>query len=362
VSSTTFLILAHQGRSDDDRATDFTDTQQQAMTSLLVTLIALIALSLSLKTSVVEAGSINHNTDTDMEITFSAPLPLPVQTPSIDDGEKRLAPFCLRLHLIRHGETIANVHNIVLGQGDSPLTENGVALAVLAAEKISGKRVRYWRTYCSDLQRAHRTAKIVLGLEDGDGGSIENTEIELVVDSRLREIAKGAREGYAKRFSNEEALAMRRSEADTNGSDIDVPMLESVDDAWSRVKGWIDSIIHDASNEYYSTIEEGQVQDQINDSRGIDNVRKIYDVFVLSHSALIRTMIYKMVGHELPSDYATTKEGSILIPNLSRTMIDIRPLISHRFTDNVPGSSWISSLHRLADVSHLTNYGFHEHE
>ena len=27
----------------------------------------------------------------------------------------------------------------------------------------------YWRTYCSDLHRAHRTAKIALGLEDVHG-------------------------------------------------------------------------------------------------------------------------------------------------------------------------------------------------
>ena len=43
--------------------------------------------------------------------------------------QQQLAPFLIRLHLIRHGETHANVQNLVLGQGDSPLTENGVAIA-----------------------------------------------------------------------------------------------------------------------------------------------------------------------------------------------------------------------------------------
>ncbi|KAL3763131.1 hypothetical protein ACHAWU_005082 [Discostella pseudostelligera] len=276
-----------------------------------------------------------------------------------DDDEQQLAPFCVRLHLIRHGETIANVHNIVLGQGDSPLTDNGVALAVLAAasDKINGKRLRYWRTYCSDLHRAHRTAKIVLGLEDGEGNAIEGSGVELVVDSRLREIAKGAREGYAKSISNEVALAMRRREADASGRtglEIDVPTLESIDDAWRRVKDWIDSIVDDASNEYYSTVEEGQHQN--NYSNDIGNAPKIYDVFALSHSALIRTMIHKMVGHEIPSDFATTKEGSLLIPNLSRTTIDVRPLLSRRSNDNDASSSrWIPSLHQLADVSHLNS-------
>ena len=161
-------------------------------------------------------------------------------------------PFKLRLHLIRHGETIANVHNIVLGQGDSPLTSNGVAVAQMfytnyyskivdrdfnnnnnnnnkAATATSGGY--YWRTYCSDLHRAHRTAKIALGLEDVHGNELlqqqqqrnslqhdssnndnysSNNNINLIVDPRLRELAKGAREGYRKSFSYEEALEARR--------------------------------------------------------------------------------------------------------------------------------------------------------
>ena len=82
-------------------------------------------------------------------------------------------PFTVRLHLIRHGETLANERNIVLGQGDSPLTDKGLALADISAKSgyLNGRTeaIRYWRTYTSDLYRAHRTAKIVLGLEDIHG-------------------------------------------------------------------------------------------------------------------------------------------------------------------------------------------------
>jgi len=86
--------------------------------------------------------------------------------------QQQLAPFLIRLHLIRHGETYANVQNLVLGQGDSPLTGNGVAIARLAAtsDMINGKGLQYYRHYCSDLGRAHRTARIILGLEDDDDG------------------------------------------------------------------------------------------------------------------------------------------------------------------------------------------------
>jgi len=50
-----------------------------------------------------------------------------------DESLLQFTPFILRLHLIRHGETIANVQNIVLGQGDSPLTDNGLILAQMAS-------------------------------------------------------------------------------------------------------------------------------------------------------------------------------------------------------------------------------------
>jgi len=280
---------------------------------------------------------------------------------------KKLAPFLVRLHLIRHGETHANVQNIVLGQGDSPLTDAGVAVACSATAYMT--RLHFWRTYCSDLYRAHRTARIVLGLEDADGnvdpgGKTASDGIDLIVDSHLRELAKGAREGYLKKLSYEEAVALRRNEAGyTSNSNaammtMETPKLESIDDAWNRVKHWIDCIVEDASDDYYSTIELKDEQDN-EDTRDSGSDPKIYDVFALSHSALIRTMIHKMVDSELPSNYATTKEGSLSIPNLSRTIIDVRPYYdndsSHpsKKKDNI-GPRWTPSLFRLTDVSHLS--------
>ena len=288
---------------------------------------------------------------------------------------QQLAPYLIRLHLIRHGETYANVQNLVLGQGDSPLTENGVAIARLAAssDMINGKGLQYYRHYCSDLGRAHRTARIILGLErdDGDGNtafddnddeaSSSEDSINLIVDSRLRKLAKGAREGYLKSHSYEEALEKRRTE----DTEIEVPKLESLDDAYERVKNWIDSIIEDVSKDYYATTKnikhhndhEGDISTS-NENGEDDSIAtldaevdpKVYGIFALSHSALIRTVIQKMVDHELPSDYATTKEGSLRIPNLSRSIIDIRPFVP---TSKYARPRWTPSLYRLTDVSHL---------
>ena len=259
-------------------------------------------------------------------------------TSSSGDDDQLALPFFIRLHLIRHGETHANVQNIVLGQGDSPLTENGVNVARLAAtsDSINGKRSKYWRHYCSDLQRAHRTAKIVLGIEKVDDNNEETSDINLIVDSRLRELSKGAREGYLKKYTHEEAIELRRREAGVIDNNISVPKLESLDDAYARVVDWIDSIIAEASEDYETCDDEEE-----------ENVKpKVYDVFALSHSALIRTIIHKMVDHQLPVDFDKTKEGSLRIPNLSRTIIDIQPYKSKR---------WTPSLVKLTDVSHLND-------
>lgn len=257
-------------------------------------------------------------------------------TPSDDD--QLALPYFIRLHLIRHGETHANVQNIVLGQGDSPLTENGVSVARLAAasDLINGSRLKYWRHYCSDLGRAQITAKIVLGIEKDDDDDNSNGEassdINLIVDSRLRELGKGPREGYLKKYTHEEAIALRRRAAGVTDNDITVPKLESLDDAYTRVVDWIDSIIEEASEDYENTC------------RDEEETKRIYDVFALSHSALIRTIIHKMVEQQLPVDFDKTKEGSLRIPNLSRTIIDIQPYKSKR---------WTPSLIKLTDVSHL---------
>jgi len=343
----------------------------------------------------------------------------------------QFTPFTIRLHLIRHGETLANERNIVLGQGDSPLTDKGLALAGTSAKSgyLNGRTsdMRYWRVYTSDLYRAHRTAKIVLGLEDVHGNTKDvddeeeevvesvqqttsssddevaedihnkNNNIDLIVDPRLRELAKGPREGYLKTLSFEEAMSRRLQEAVKDNryqleQKLQVPKLESISDAWGRATGWIESLVMDAAKDYYqSTVSCRKDRDNNNSGNGNDascNIdvtdrdddepkEKIYNVFALSHSALIRTMIHKMVDPQLPKNYALTNEGSLLLPNLSRTVIDVRPYYSKlkktksgrrsgsferqngddddEANDDGNTLRWKYRLVHLADVSHLSD-------
>lgn len=62
-------------------------------------------------------------------------------------------------YIARHGETEWNVKKIILGHGDSPLTEKGEKQAKLLGEKI--KHIRFDKVYSSDLLRAKRTAEII---------------------------------------------------------------------------------------------------------------------------------------------------------------------------------------------------------
>lgn len=66
----------------------------------------------------------------------------------------------MKLFLIRHGESIANVERKFAGQTDSPLTPLGVEQAVAA--RIILKDIPFDKVYSSDLSRARDTQKNAL--------------------------------------------------------------------------------------------------------------------------------------------------------------------------------------------------------
>ena len=66
----------------------------------------------------------------------------------------------MKLYMIRHGESEANVKKVFAGQTDSLLTKKGVEDARKARELL--KNIDFDRIYCSDLTRAYETCKIAL--------------------------------------------------------------------------------------------------------------------------------------------------------------------------------------------------------
>lgn len=69
----------------------------------------------------------------------------------------------VRFLLIRHGESMGNLHDLFLGQTDAPLTPKGV----LQVKKAAAYIVSHWHVdavYASDLRRAYDTAREVAAL------------------------------------------------------------------------------------------------------------------------------------------------------------------------------------------------------
>ncbi len=70
------------------------------------------------------------------------------------------------VYVMRHGETEANVREILVGRGDSPFTEAGRRQPLEVARHLSGRPPA--RVYSSPMERAQRTARLVIEALGGD--------------------------------------------------------------------------------------------------------------------------------------------------------------------------------------------------
>lgn len=89
----------------------------------------------------------------------------------------------MRLYILRHGETMWNVQRRLQGQTDIELNEKGIALAKVTGEAL--KEIQFDLVISSPLCRAKETARLVL----------QEREIPMVEDDRIREISFGILEG-----------------------------------------------------------------------------------------------------------------------------------------------------------------------
>ena len=88
------------------------------------------------------------------------------------------------IYMIRHGESLGNLHKQFLGHTDLGLSEKGIAQAEAAAAYVREAGLCFDRVYASPLSRAYETARLVAG------------GTPLPCDG-LREIYAGAWEGLA---------------------------------------------------------------------------------------------------------------------------------------------------------------------
>lgn len=120
----------------------------------------------------------------------------------------------MKVYLIRHGQSEANVKRMLAGCLDAQLTKTGKRQAAEVAKKLQG--VRLDAIYSSDLQRAHQTALSIA----------EGRDIDVTIRAGLRERNFGEWEGRT--FED-----IQREEPDAWARFLD-PMEDHIPGAESR--------------------------------------------------------------------------------------------------------------------------------
>jgi broad specificity phosphatase PhoE len=217
----------------------------------------------------------------------------------------------VRFFLIRHGETIANNQGLVVGQWDSPLSEKGQEQATALGESQMIKSTIFWRKYCSDLGRTQETAKLILADDS-------NTS-DWILDVRIREIAKGARQEYPKSWQYERAMLERQRVGK------ELPLLETSEDAWRRISDFLASVLEDANVEFAGK-NDATVAAVASSSPVTVNV------LVVSHAGALRTLLQRMAPQANPALHhqddprqPPDDQKRLQIPNTSVTILEVRP-------------------------------------
>lgn len=134
----------------------------------------------------------------------------------------------LRLYLIRHGETEANVKSQVCGQMETPLTSRGVEQARLLAQYIAVEKIAPDFFFTSSLGRAKAThelvfpgqsAEVVAAFNETDTGSVSEWSF-----TQLHE--------FEPRFRQQGVH-----------SDLRYPHGESISEVYARMSNWIESTV-----------------------------------------------------------------------------------------------------------------------
>jgi len=123
--------------------------------------------------------------------------------------------YC-RIYITRHGQTEFNVKEIMQGQIDSPLTEEGKAQAKEFAEKF--KNIKFEAIFSSDLGRAQATAEII------------NIDRQLVINTSklLRERSFGPYDGTpSQKFRDENKVLFEKRQTLSEQEKRDFKFYES---------------------------------------------------------------------------------------------------------------------------------------
>jgi probable phosphoglycerate mutase len=92
----------------------------------------------------------------------------------------------LNIYIIRHGETVSNIRQVVQGWSDSDLTEKGIYQAACTGTGLRG--TEFQACYCGDLRRQMQTADVIIASSGND------IDMPRISDPDFREMYYGSYE------------------------------------------------------------------------------------------------------------------------------------------------------------------------
>jgi broad specificity phosphatase PhoE len=218
-----------------------------------------------------------------------------------------------------------------------PLSDLGIEQAKALGRTSRIRDTSFWRMYASDLKRAEHTAHLIL---NSAGKSPET----LVIDPRLRETSKGARQGFPKTMSEDEAMEERRKRKDTEP----LPNLETEDAAWSRAIDWLNDVVKDAV--LTARLESSLASDQQ------QSIPPCYTVLAVAHAGIYRIFLRRLLGEDRlfahPDASFDPADSRFAIPNTSLTILDVTPQLQEN-GEAVP----IDEAFEHIDIVQLTGTG-----
>jgi 2,3-bisphosphoglycerate-dependent phosphoglycerate mutase len=130
------------------------------------------------------------------------------------------------LVLVRHGQSEWNLKNLFTGWRDVDLTEQGIAEAKKAGEKLKARGLRFDVAFTSALKRAQRTLDLVLA--EMDDGKIPIFKDQALNERDYGDLVGLNKDDARKKWGDDQVLKWRRS------YDIAPPGGESLKDTVAR--------------------------------------------------------------------------------------------------------------------------------
>jgi broad specificity phosphatase PhoE len=183
----------------------------------------------------------------------------------------------------------------------------------------------FWRIYSSDLGRTKFTTQLLLQQyytnihSNHQYNTLPTTQIttdinekddilvyqNVLYDPRLREIARGVRQGLSKQYTYEDAIKIYNDglhliyNNDNNSctqQTTTLPLYESDDDGWDRLYTlWLMELVHDIQKD---VITQTQPITTTNTTVQQQKEPKCYNILVVTHGALLRVFFNQILGND----------------------------------------------------------------